>query len=158
MAKVIPFLRLPADAPEPEDFACEDLEFVGEARQRAIELPSELLDEQVELHSFAEHKAALDGPAFDPVHLLLRSQLQGDTEVDESALAAIVKARHDLLFWSPMVELGLGGVFSGHLGDLHEDLDLLERFAPPKGSLHTEWEDARAAIIGAIPARRARAA
>lgn len=158
MARIIPFARMPAGAPEPIELDAAELEFVGET-QVAAELPSTLLEEDVDLHSFSEHRAALDGPAFDPVHLLLRSQIQALAEDDEEPIvASIIKARHDLNFWGPMVELGLGGAFSGHLGDLYEDLELLERFPARTSALRCEWEDARAAILGALPSRARRAA
>ena len=118
-------------------------------------MPLCLVSDQVALHGWREHRDALAGPAFDPVHLFLRSAIPSSAiRGEEECVAAIVKARHDLAFWKPMVGHGFGGSFSGHLRDLYDDLDLLERFPPRRPILRAHWEHARAAIHDALPAAR----
>ncbi len=134
------------------EIPASDLEFLGEDSAREVELPTCLLSEEPSLHSFGEHQDALWGPAFDPVHLFLRGaipqeQIGGEAE----CVAAIVKARHDLAFWAPMVELGLAGMFQGHLRDLCEDLALLEEHRPRRPVVSAHWRAARAALEAAMP-------
>ena len=146
--------KLGPDAPEPVELDGSSLEFL-DSGQDDMELPWCLLSDQVALHGWKEHRDALAGPAFDPVHLFVRSSIPaGAIRGEEDCVAAIIKARHDVAFWKPMVGHGLGGAFSGHLRDLYDDLDLLERFPPRRPILRAHWEHARAALVDALPAAR----
>lgn len=143
--------KLPANAPKPAEIPETSLQFLdGPSHQ--VCMPSAVLAEEVGLHSFREHQDALAGPAFDPVHLFQRSTIpRAAVRGEEQAVAAILKARHDLAFWTPMVEHGLADMFSGHLRDLYAALDLLERFPPRRAALRPHWEAARAELVAALP-------
>ncbi|MCP4917723.1 MAG: hypothetical protein GY913_12430 [Proteobacteria bacterium] len=143
--------KLPASAPEPTPILESSLQFL-DGPEHSVSMPTALVGEEVALHSFREHQDALAGPAFDPVHLFQRSAIpRAAVRGEEQSVAAILKARHDLAFWTPMVEHGLADMFSGHLRDLYAALDLLERFPPRRAVLRPHWEDARAALVGALP-------
>ncbi|HJN75765.1 MAG TPA: hypothetical protein QGF58_17685 [Myxococcota bacterium] len=144
--------RLGPEAPIPDELPESSLEFI-DGVDHGMELPRCVLSDHVNLHGWREHRDALAGPAFDPVHLYLRSTIPtGAIRGEEECVAAIIKARHDLAFWSPMVGHGLGGSFSGHMRDLYDDIDLLERFPPRRPILRAHWEQARATLIDALPA------
>jgi len=146
--------KLSEDAPQPDELPESSLEFL-DAGQDGIEMPHCLVSDSVSLHSWREHRDALAGPAFDPVHLFLRSSIPASAvRGEEDAVAAILKARHDIAFWTPMLRHGLGGSFSGHLRDLYDDLDQLERFPPRRPVLRAHWEHARAALVDALPTAR----
>lgn len=147
--------KLPATAPEPVELPETSLQFLDGPTQ-TCSMPSALLGEEVSLKTFREHQDALAGPAFDPVHLYQRSSIpRAAVRGQEACVAAILKARHDLAFWKPMVDHGLAEMFSGHLRDLYGALDLLERFPPQRAVLRPHWDAARAALVSALPVAQA---
>ena len=151
MAGTVPMNHPTPETDGPVELRDEDLQFMG-AAPVDVKLPSTVFDECIGRHSHAEHMAAMDGPAFDPIHLLIRSQVRAvSRDEDIQTLAAVCKARHDLAFWAPMVELGLRGGFTGHVDDLYRAADLLDRFVPRTAALQVMWEDARSALLGALP-------
>lgn len=151
MSGTVSMNHTPPETDGPVELKGSDLQFMG-AAPADVKLPSTVFDEGIGLHSHAEHMAAMDGPAFDPVHLLLRSQLRAvSRDEDLETIAAVCKARHDLAFWAPMVELGIRGGFTDHVEDLRQAVELLDRFAPRTAALQAAWEDARSALQRALP-------
>jgi len=151
MSGTVPFSHATPEADDPVELQASDLKFMGND-QADVKLPATVFDEDIRPHSYAEHLAAMDGPAFDPVHLLLRSQVRNlCPDADIESVAAICKSRHDLAFWSTMVEIGQRGGFTGHVEDLRGAVELLDRFAPRTAALRPAWESARSALLAALP-------
>lgn len=52
-----------------------------------------------------------------------------DTCLATLGLAGVLKARHQLLYWQPMIEMGKEGRFRGHLSSMEETRDILRAVA-----------------------------
>jgi len=84
----------------------------------------------------------------------------GDVKGCERCAAAIAKTWEDMRFWEPMLELGQGGDFTGHLTDLRKCMALLEANPPPvdRPKLLERWEQARTELRRNLPGRQGAAA
>ncbi len=84
----------------------------------------------------------------------------GDVKGCEGCAASIAKTWEDMRFWEPMLELGRGGDFTGHLADLRKCMALLEANPPPvdRPKLLERWEQARTELRRNLPGRQGAAA
>jgi len=108
------------------------------------------------VYSLDEHRESLEGPALDPVHLYLRSEVGPERFPHHpDVVSAILKARCDHHYWAPLIEEGRAGRFSGYFNDFRTALSALERHLPPRGDaeLNKAWDLAWNLLEAGMPAR-----
>lgn len=118
-------------------------------RPRGVPLPQGMAHATVRGRSWDEHLASAAGPALDPLHLFLRSGLPAHALRSEvEACAAILKALHDVMSWSPAHCESMDTM-------LHEDLWRLTTHSPDDPALRDAWNIAVAKVREVMPARMA---
>lgn len=118
-------------------------------RPPGLPLPQGMSHASVQGRSWDEHLASAAGPALDPLHLFLRSGLPPRALRNEvEACAAILKALHDVMSWSPMNSGSLDTM-------LREDLWRLTTHSPDDPQLRDAWNIAVAKVREVMPQRLA---
>ena len=107
-------------------------------------------------YPYDDHLRALGGTFLDAGHRRLILQLPlRELHGQENVAAAILKARHDLLYWRPQLAGGAGGSAIFYLEDLRENIRLLEshRASMDTPGMYAIWSQTRKILQDWLPQR-----